>query len=372
MRTPSHARKLRGPQRGTTGRTTSCSPGQLALLAESQQDATERAARPPVETPPTPYALPVLAHEFLTHLANGRRCSPRTVEAYRADYTKVARLLQAAGHDLDVRRISAGDLQVCLAGLRHLAPASVERLVYALRSLFGYLVRKGLVSQNPATEVDRPRKSRSLPLQFTTPQVDALLRAAQTVQERVLVALLAYGGLRRAEVLGLDLSDVAADLTSLRVAGKGGKSRSVPLHPDLQGLLREHLAELPADGAALIRNQAGGRMSTTTFARRFRRLLTRAGLAGKPLSPHKLRHYFASTLVRAGTDIATVADLLGHSSISTTSIYLHTNGATKREAIGRLPTATEALCAGTPGSVAPPSLAAAALAGGEVPARAPP
>ena len=164
------------------------------------------------------------------------------------------------------------------------------------------------------------------------------MAACATPQERIIVGLLRYCGLRRNELLLLDVAGIAADYSSIAVSGKGYKQRAIPLHSDLRQLLRDYIPNLPTDEEqAVIRNQAGNRMSPTSFYRVFRKLLQRAGLADKSLTPHSLRHHFATELIRAGADLATVASLLGHGNVSTTSRYLHTDSATKRTAIGLLP-----------------------------------
>lgn len=291
----------------------------------------------PRTTYPTGYRLDTLADQFLQHLAVSRRCSPRTVAAYASDYRKTQRLLVQAGHNLDVRVITTGDLQVVIGGLGHLASTSVERIIYSLSSLFRYLVRQGVIAHSPVDQIDRPQRQRPVPRSASREEVRRLLAACRSSQERLVLSLLAFGGLRRAELLGADAADLGADLMSLRVRGKGRRERVIPLHATLQPLLVEHLQSLDPMEGPLVRNEAGKRMSSTTLWRLFDRLLRAAGLGRKALSPHALRHHFASQLVRSGADIATVAELLGHSNISTTSIYLHSDSATKREAINRLP-----------------------------------
>jgi len=279
-----------------------------------------------------------LAESFLTYLETNRRCSPRTLAAYRSDYRRIASLLEANGHSLDAREITSGDLEVCTAALNHLSAASVERLIYALASLFRHICRRGIIHTNPVDDLARPQRERKLPRVFTSEEADRLFAACQTSQERLIIALLRCCGLRRAELLAINLADVAADFSCVRVCGKGRRQRDIPLHASLRKLLEEHVANLPdGDEPALIRNSAGKRTSPTTLHRLFQKLLRRCGLADENLSMHSLRHYFATALLRQGTDIATVAELLGHSNVATTSHYLHADSASKRTAIEQLP-----------------------------------
>ena len=321
--------------------------GQLTLVetaedcvaaATGQQVATATGQRQ-APSPATPgYSFPLLSQQFLSHLEVSRRCSPRTIEAYRCDYTKIRLLLAESGHSLDVRQISTGDLQVCIATLGHLAAASVQRLIHALMSLFKHLCRQGILERNPADDLAKPQSSHKLPRVFSQNDAERLMTACETEQEQVIVALLRYCGLRRSELLALDVAGIAADYSSVTVCGKGRQQRAIPLHNDLQQLLRDYIANLSTDEEqAVVRNQAGNRMSPTSFYRVFRKLLQRAALADKGLTPHSMRHHFGSELVKAGVDVATTAELMGHSNISVTSIYLHSDLATKRSAIAHLP-----------------------------------
>lgn len=285
------------------------------------------------------YSFGALAEHFLQHMAVARRCSPRTVDAYRSDYRKIHRLLSDTGHNLDVREIATGDLQVCIASLHHLSSASIERLIHSTSSFFGFLVKQGIVDRNPVDGLDRPRRSRKLPRQPSEEAFHRIVGACETLQEHLIVGLLGYSGLRRGEVLSLNVADVAADFSHVRVAGKGNKERVVPLHADLAAIARQHVGGLPPGDGSLIRNRRGNRMGETSLWRLFRRLVRRAGLEDESITPHCLRHHFASQLVRLGVDVVTVAELLGHSNISTTSIYLHSDSASKRAAISRLPSA---------------------------------
>ncbi len=312
------------------------------------QDTTERPASDARQPRANPgHDFTTLSGQFLAHLAGNRRCSPLTISAYRCDYRKTERLLRQAGHGLDVRSISTGDLQVCLASLGHLSPASIERLVYSLNSFFKWVHQQGIVAVNPALALARPQRAHKVPRQFTRGEADRLMAACETLRERLVIGLLRYCGLRRAELLSLNVSDVAADFSSLRVEGKGRRQRVIPMHDCLKALLQEHLRGLTTEDGALIANHAGKHMSATSFWRLFRRLLGRAGLSTTGLTPHGLRHHFASELIRAGVDVATVAELLGHSNISVTSVYLHSDLTTKRAAINSLAVVPAAIPGGT-------------------------
>ena len=286
---------------------------------------------------PADYHLETLTERFLHHLETVRRCSGNTVEAYRSDLRKLEQGLKEADHDLDVRGISCPDIERVISGLDHLAAASVERFIYALRSFFQHLKRLEIVPTNPAADIQLPQKAKRLPRCFTARQVEKLTDACETLREKVIVGLLRYCGLRRGELLDLDISDVSANCQTLRVIGKGNRERAIPLHPQFQGILREYVDGLDADKTdALIRNTQGTRLSPTSLYRLFHGLMQRAGLSDTDLTPHSLRHYFGSQLAKAGIDVVTIAELMGHSNIQTTSIYLHSDTPTKHNAIRAL------------------------------------
>jgi site-specific recombinase XerD len=144
------------------------------------------------------------------------------------------------------------------------------------------------------------------------------------------------GGLRRGEVLGLNIEDLSAGLDQMLVRGKGNKERVVPLCQALRDLLSAHLDGRGGTCDPLFVGRTGNRTTVTSFIRLFRRLLKRAGLQDEGITPHKLRHAFGTSLVRKGIDVATIADLMGHHNISTTSVYLHASPTTKRAAVDKL------------------------------------
>jgi site-specific recombinase XerD len=288
------------------------------------------------------FQLPILAERFLEHLQRVRRCSSRTVEAYASDYNKLIDCLGAAGHSLDVREIAPDHIERCIAELSHLSAASVRRFVYAVRSFFGYLFRLEIIRRNPAEDVPLPQKEQTVPKFFSAEQVEALSEACRDDREAVIIGLLRYCGLRRAELLDLNVGDISADLNSITVSGKGRKERCIPVHSELKDVIRRYINDLPDDDEeALIRNTVGTRMSETSFYRLFHRLMERASLGDTDLTPHSLRHHFGSALAQAGVDVATIAELMGHSNIQTTSIYLHSNAPSKRRAIERLGAASD-------------------------------
>lgn len=280
--------------------------------------------------------LAQLSEQFLQYLVSYRRYSRATADAYRRDIGRFLDFLGPRRPVASPRDVGTADVRMFLASLTELSASSVRRTLYGLSAFFAYLVETEILLANPASPVAPPKAQRRLPTVASRSQCSRLLEACEAPMESVVVALMLFAGLRRSEVLGLDVADVAADLSAIRVRGKCNAERSVPVCSDLKTILADYIATRHSDSPALITNRVGERMQPTTLYRRFRRVLKRAGLAGSGLTPHSLRHAFASELVRAGVDIVTVSKLLGHANIATTSVYLHSTADTKRAAVERL------------------------------------
>ena len=329
-------------------------PGQL-LIANRTVDqsngsvaSTSRSVPQPIlgysgPTQSEPAAsLTVLIEEFLSHMVDYRGYSPRTAVAYRADCERFIEFRELHGLSQDAIDVTTPEIRLFLASLQ-LNPNSVRRALYALASFFSYLEEIEIIERNPVSGIQPPKRKRTLPTAPTRDACQALLAACQTSTEHVVVGLLLLSGLRRGEVLGLDVSDLGADLSQLRIVGKGGRERTVPVSSSLREIVSEYLSQRDSDDPALVVNQRGGRMGISTFCRLFRRLLVRAGLTDEGIVPHSLRHGFATHLVRGGVDVATISELLGHASIATTSIYLHASIGTKKDAVEQLGFTTTAV-----------------------------
>lgn len=280
-----------------------------------------------------------LAHEldrYLQHLRHFRQLADQTITAYRADGQSFLRWCEAQSLELAPADITQAILMQYLGDQAGLSANSLRRRVHALSGWFRFMMREGVMSRNPAERLPLPRRVRSAPKYPTSQEVTALIAAARTPLERVVISLLAGTGLRRAELLGLDLSDLADGASELRVVGKGDRPRCVPIPTAVQSVVREYLAVRGDAPGPLLLNRAGRRLGITSLRRLFDRLLRRAGLQDEGFTPHALRHAYASTLIRAGVDLGSVRDLLGHADISVTGIYVHSDLRSRREAVERL------------------------------------
>jgi integrase/recombinase XerC len=226
------------------------------------------------------------------------------------------------------------DIRAYLASLyRRNAKSSVARKLSALRSFFGYLVRQAEIKQNPADLVSAPKMGKSIPDFLPVdeafqlmhgPDIDTVLGS----RDRAILEVLYSCGLRVSELTGLNLDSLDLELGVARVLGKGNKERVVPIGDKAKRALPDYLkmrGELLAgrtEHRALFLNNRGGRLSSRSVARLVKKHMQRCNL-GRPLSPHGLRHSFATHLLDAGADLRAVQEMLGHVSLSTTQRYTH-------------------------------------------------
>lgn len=260
--------------------------------------------------------------------------SPRTQASYRSDLTRFAVWLLARDATLaNASRVDIADHLAWLFGTGGLKARSAARAVSSLRRFYRYLCREGLCSEDPTALTASPRLPRSLPKNLSEAEVDALLEAPATehadgLRDRAMLETLYATGLRVSELVELPLSGLGLDMGVVRVLGKGSKERLVPLGETALHWLTRYLTEArPAilDGRTSDRvfvTRLGRGMSRQFFWQRLKQLALRAGIQ-TVVSPHVLRHAFATHLLNHGADLRVVQLLLGHADISTTQIYTH-------------------------------------------------
>ena len=270
--------------------------------------------------------------QFLDALWLERGLSENTLSAYRSDlYSYSGWLVSSASRDLLQSRPE--DILAYLATLTGKSSRTSARRLSSLRRFFQYLAREGRISHDPCARVAAPRIGRPLPKSLTEEEVESLLDAPDTAtavgqRDRAMLEVLYATGLRVSELVGLQLAQVNLRQGVLRVIGKGNKERLVPLGEEasdwVEKFIRQGRAELlqgpPAD--VLFPSRRGRMMTRQTFWHAIKRHAVRAGIS-KTLSPHVVRHAFATHLLNHGADLRVVQMLLGHSDISTTQIYTH-------------------------------------------------
>jgi len=263
---------------------------------------------------------------FLRYLALERDASPHTLRSYRSDLAEFGRFV-GPGKGLDT--VDARTVRGYLAHLhaRRLEPASVGRKLAALRSWFRFLVRRGALQRNAAREVRGPRLPKKLvsflPIDEATALVEGkALRGAARPRDLAILELLYASGLRVSELAALTLDAVDRAGRTVRVLGKGRKERIVPFGASAARALEAYLADRAASRGPLFTNHRGGRLTPRAIHAIVRRSAVAAGIARR-VSPHTLRHTFATHLLDAGADLRAIQEFLGHSRLSTTQRYTH-------------------------------------------------
>lgn len=279
--------------------------------------------------------------DFLDYLTFEKNVSPNTISAYRDDLESFTTFvcndyLSMARDQLDLRRVDHLTVRSYLAHLsrRKLSRATVARHLSALRSFFKYLVRETVVDANPARTVATPKKERHLPAVLQTSDVALLMEQPDTsstlgLRDAAWLELLYASGLRISELVGIDIDDLELRSRLVKVRGKGSKERIVPFGTKAETAVRAYLAvrgELirNAEEEAVFVNYRGERITTRSVRRLFDGYVRDAALR-TGVSPHTLRHSFATHLLNAGADLRGIQELLGHASLSTTQKYTHLN-----------------------------------------------
>ncbi len=278
-----------------------------------------------------------LVGAFLRHLADERGVSEHTVRNYAIDLEQFVHHLAHTG-ELGSFPRNATRLQVrgflAALGEAGVSARTVARKLAALRTFFRYLVRRGEMTEDPVAAIRSPRVERRLPNCLTLTQVESLLDRPDLstftgLRDRAAMELLYSAGLRSAELVALDHDDVDLDQAVLRARGKGRKERLNPIGRHAVDAVRAYAQakRLHQDRArfhptALFLNARGGRLTTRSVRRILARYATDAGLAGQ-VTPHTLRHSFATHLLSRGADLRVVQELLGHENLSTTQNYTH-------------------------------------------------
>jgi integrase/recombinase XerC len=267
---------------------------------------------------------------FHGYLTNERRAAPLTVQNYRRDLARLREFCDRRGIG-EWRGLDGAHLRLYVAELHTagLSGRSIQRRLSATRSFYRFLLREGVVPGNPAAGIGAPKSRNRLPKSLSPDEAARLVDIApndrDACRDRALLELLYSSGLRVAEIVALDVDDLPDDGT-VRVTGKGGKVRVVPVgrlaREALRAWLNARVASNVGDERALFLGARGRRIGARAVQHIVARRARAQGL-GQPVHPHMLRHSFASHLLESSGDLRAVQELLGHASISTTQIYTH-------------------------------------------------
>ena len=269
---------------------------------------------------------------FASYLEIERNVSPHTLAAYRSDLAQLlAFAVREKGEGVSSQDIDHLLLRRFLAGLskQNTKKSSIGRKLAAIRSFFRFLLRRGIVAKNPAELIATPKKELRLPFHLDIDQTTSLMEAPDderkhALRDRAILELLYSSGLRVSELTGLNIGELDLAGGMVRVTGKGGKERIVPVGSRALAAVRDYLEErgIGTAGDALFLNTRGGRINRRSVARIVDDHVMRIA-AFKRISPHTLRHTFATHMLEGGADLRAIQELLGHASLSTTQKYTH-------------------------------------------------
>jgi integrase/recombinase XerD len=283
--------------------------------------------------PLTRSALPPVCREYLDHLRVERGLATNSLVAYGRDLSALVAFAEARGRG--VLGLGQSDLASFIASLRSqgLSPRSVARAVHGVRGFYRFAVREGRIDVDPMENLTAPRAFKALPRFLSPAQVEALLGAPDVaaplgIRDRAILETLYATGLRVSELIGLKPQDLDLGIGLLTCMGKGRKERLVPLGSVARSWIERYLREVrpalarKAGAPNLFLSQRGGRLSSMGLWTIVRRHGVQAGVQ-RVLTPHVLRHSFASHLLERGADLRSLQAMLGHADISTTQIYTH-------------------------------------------------
>lgn len=290
----------------------------------------------------TSHGLEKTLHSFLTYLSTERGYSENTIRAYARDLKEFALFLNEPDNKNGLKKeaITVADIDVLMIRgyLGHLhkknKKSTVARKLSSLRTFFKYLVKHGIIIENPADQILTPKQDKPIPTYLPVDEMFRLLDAIKTesllgLRNRAIFETLYSCGIRVSELVGLNVFDIDYNGRIVRVLGKGRKERIVPIGEKAVKAIRAYRLRLMEktgisenENGPVFLNKDNGRLSARSIARILDQMVLQCGLAS-PVSPHVLRHTFATHLLDAGADLRVVQELLGHKSLSTTQKYTH-------------------------------------------------
>jgi site-specific recombinase XerD len=279
------------------------------------------------------------AEGFLDYLTHYRGYSPSTVRAYQTDLRMFRSFLESRlGHVPTPAEVKREHIIQFGVSLREAAPLTLRRKYACLASLFGYLQDMGHAQGNPARRLPLPKVTQPVPVFLSEEMAQTLIAAADSPWTKAAVVLLLSTGIRRSEAVAITLYDLDLEERQLLIRGKGGKERVVPLTGQAVEAIRAYLPHRTKTESRHLFVSAwkGHPLHGRCINRMLKIVIEKAGMEGQGITPHKLRHTFATHLIRTGADVRTVQELLGHADIQTTARYLHSDTRTKQAAVGRL------------------------------------
>ena len=272
--------------------------------------------------------------EFFSYLENVKGASKHTLRNYHLD---LEAFWAFVGKEVPATSVEKHHIRAYLADLtfKGLAKRTILRRLSSLRSYFKYLTREGLIKANPLDSIESPKADKPIPTSISYDCVERLFAQPDTesflgLRDRCIMELFYSSGLRVSELTALSLSDFDRRNRLLRVLGKGKKERIIPITNTATQWLETYLGHPDHNGKAIFENSRGGRLTTRSIDRLFKKYLRMSGLA-EQVTPHTIRHTIATHWLENGMDLKTIQGLLGHSSLSTTTIYTKVSNRLKRD-----------------------------------------
>jgi site-specific recombinase XerD len=270
-----------------------------------------------------------LIDDFLTFLEVEKNYSPKTIREYSYDLIMFERNLEKNTHNRALENATTTDLRRFFLHLKRnkaYSPRSLHRKICSLKSFFKFLNKEGYTRLNPAEHIESPKIPKSLPKTISVEEVFKLLSTPISLRDKVILYLLYGTGMRVSELSSLNIDHLNMKNRVIHVvSGKGNKDRIVPLPDLIIPILSEYIGARKngEKDPALILNRSGDRLTTRSIQRIVKKYKEEAGLQNKKITPHMLRHAFATHLLSNAVDIRVIQELLGHASLSTTQLYTH-------------------------------------------------
>ncbi len=275
--------------------------------------------------------MPSVLEEYLEHLLVEKGLSPNSVEAYQGDIESFLGFLKEVGASLDTATPAAVSGYLVFLSSSGLSPATIQRRFSAVRGLYRFMVLEGIIEDDPTLVVDSPKRWQRLPSVLSIEEVNALLDAPDTstplgARDKAMLEMLYATGIRVSELVGLKDEKLEVNKGVIRLGGKGGREREVPVGMAAWSALKNYLPHRTAmvknDDPHLFLNRRGRGLTRQRFWQIVKEYALKVGIT-KPISPHTLRHSFATHLLERGLDLRLLQEMLGHASLSTTEIYTH-------------------------------------------------
>jgi site-specific recombinase XerD len=287
-------------------------------------------------------------HKFCMHMRLERDCSKQTIISYRTDFRQFLSFLELKGIPSDIESITTSvvrDYIFYMAEERGLDRNSIRRKIHSLRSFFRYACREEYVEKDPTLRIAVPKKKKPIPIYLSAEDLQKLIEAPMSVgkertklRDTLILKTLAFTGIRRSELVGLNWGDIDFNSQTMKVHGKGDKERVIPLPPPLCAELDMYRQLKGASSTSpVFTSITGRRLTGRIITELFHRYEKKAGIDGKGYTVHKIRHSFATLLLQNNVSVVEIQKLMGHSDISSSLIYLHTTAQRLQDAVQKHP-----------------------------------